>query len=104
MITTKRCFNHAQREAVARCPVCGNFYCRECVTEHDGKMICARCLLPGDAPKRNMRLLSGSFRLFQGLAGLLILWLFFFLMGRALIKLPTSFHDGTFWNFGEDDR
>src|SRR5580658_7631208 len=34
----QRCFNHDLREAVAQCPSCKRFFCRECVTEHaDGK-------------------------------------------------------------------
>ena len=40
----QRCFHHSLREAVARCPECRQFYCRECVTEHDDRMFCAACL------------------------------------------------------------
>ena len=43
----QRCFNHALREAAARCPGCGNFFCRECVTEHDDRVLCAACLETG---------------------------------------------------------
>ena len=103
-ISAKRCFNHALREAVARCPVCGKFYCRECIVEHDGRMICARCLLPGEAPRRKGRFLSGMVRAFQLLTGVLVLWLAFFLMGRALLNLPSSFHEGTLWSPAEADR
>lgn len=39
----KRCFNHAEREATARCPVCTRDFCRECVTEHDHRMLCRSC-------------------------------------------------------------
>lgn len=103
-IAAKRCFNHAQREAVARCTVCGNFFCRECITEHGGRMICARCLLPGEAPRGKGRLLSGVLRTFQVLAGVLVLWLTFFLMGQALLSLPSSFHEGTLWGSAEAKR
>lgn len=103
-ISAKRCFNHALREAVARCPVCGKFYCRECIVEHDGRMICARCLLPGEATLRKGRFLSGMVRTFQLLTGVLVLWLAFFLMGRALLCLPSSFHEGTLWSPAEADR
>lgn len=40
----QRCFNHATREAVARCPECSQFFCRECITEHDDRVICSACL------------------------------------------------------------
>ena len=40
----QRCYHHHGREAVVRCPECGRFYCRECVTEHDDRMLCSRCL------------------------------------------------------------
>ena len=96
-LSASRCFQHPQREAAARCPVCGNFYCRECITEHDGRMICARCLLPPETGRRKAGLFSGALRSLQVLAGVLVLWLVFFLMGRTLLKLPASFHDGTFW-------
>ena len=43
-LTFQRCFNHAAREAVARCPACGHYFCRECITEHDDRVICAACL------------------------------------------------------------
>jgi len=39
-----RCLNHEDRLAAARCLACGNSFCRECVTEHGGRLICAACL------------------------------------------------------------
>jgi hypothetical protein len=103
-ISATRCFNHARREAVARCPICGKFYCRECIAEHDGRMICARCLLPDEAPVRKRRFLPGMLRAFMLLSGVLFLWLAFFLMGRALLNLPSSFHEGALWNQSEAHR
>ena len=38
------CVTHADRLSVARCPSCRQFYCSECITEHEGRMICAACL------------------------------------------------------------
>ena len=43
-LSLQRCRNHAEREAVARCPGCGHHFCRECVTEHDDRILCAACL------------------------------------------------------------
>ena len=40
---------------VARCPSCGNFFCRECITEHDELILCAACLKRITAPKERRR-------------------------------------------------
>jgi hypothetical protein len=94
----QRCFNHAQREAAARCPGCGRFFCRECVTEHQDRVICAACLRA--RTKLSFTRRAGfvlGLRLLQCVAGLLTAWLFFFLIGRLLVSLPDSFHEGTLW-------
>ena len=98
-LADQRCLNHSFREAVARCPECSHFYCRECITEHEERVICAACLkkLAGSRPNER----SGAGRLvllLQCLFGIATLWLFFFLLGQALLALPTSFHEGTIWN------
>lgn len=61
-------------------------------------MVCASCLrqLAGPARparRRWRRLVS----LTQGLLALFLLWLCFYGVGRALIAIPTSFHEGTLW-------
>lgn len=43
-VSERRCINHAGRAAAGRCPGCRFFYCRECITEHDGRMLCAACV------------------------------------------------------------
>jgi hypothetical protein len=95
-LSTQRCFNHGFREAVARCPSCGRFFCRECVTEHEGRVLCAACLsedVSGPAPR------TRTFAALRSLAalmlGILILWLMFHSAGRLLLLLPTAFHEGT---------
>lgn len=97
-LARQRCFNHARREAVARCPECGRYFCRECVTEHEDRVLCASCLtrLTRDAgrARRSWRRLT---RLFQCVAGVLILWLCFYVLGRGLLALPSSFHEGAVW-------
>jgi hypothetical protein len=30
-------------------------------------------------------------------AGLFTVWLFFYLLGQGLLRLPSSFHEGTLW-------
>ncbi len=94
-----RCFNHATREAVARCLECGRYYCRECITEHDERVICAVCLrrLSARGPARVWANLLALWRVLQAGAGLLTLWLFFYLIARLLLLIPDSFHEGTIW-------
>jgi uncharacterized paraquat-inducible protein A len=95
----RHCLNHATREAVARCPECGHFYCHECIAEHEDRVICAACL------RKMLRQTEKKRRpLFAWLAGatafcfsLMIGWLAFYLAGKILLSIPTSFHDGTLW-------
>lgn len=101
-LSDQRCLNHAFREAVARCPECGQFYCRECITEHEERVICAACLKKlVAAPVAERRNFTTLLRALQASVGLFIVWLFFFLLGQALLAVPTAFHDGGFWNRGE---
>jgi hypothetical protein len=92
-IAQERCFNHASREAVARCPECGRTFCRECISEHDDRVICAFCLkrLSKKAVRRHR--LVGLVRLAQILMGVLLLWSSFYLLGKALLNIPSSFHE-----------
>lgn len=97
-LAQKRCFNHATREAVARCPECKQYYCRECITEHDDRAICASCLKKlARVPLFQRRGFAGGIRFLQCAAGVLLAWFFFYLMGQSLLTLPSSFHEGTVW-------
>lgn len=97
-LTHQRCFNHATREAVARCPECRRYFCRECVTEHEDRVLCAACLKKlARLPHTKRSALVGLLRVGQCALGVLIAWFFFFLIGEALVSLPDSFHEGTLW-------
>src|SRR5438309_9617850 len=97
-LARQRCFNHGRREAVARCPECGHFYCRECITEHDDRVICANCLKAfAKQPLRARRSFVGIIRALQLLTGLLMVWFFFYLFGQTLLSMDSSFHEGTVW-------
>lgn len=102
-LSRQRCVNHWQREAVARCPECRRFFCRECVTEHEDRVICASCLSKqvkqAAKPRRSFR---PVFRALHLLLAILTLWLFFYYGGRILLSLPDSFHEGTLWE--EEER
>lgn len=95
----QRCFNHAPREAVARCPECRRCFCRECTVEHAGRMLCAGCLerLLERRHSRQHRfgasLLAAQFAL-----AFVFLWFFFYSLGTMLIHLPSSFHEQTLWH------
>ncbi|MEO7299509.1 MAG: rhomboid family protein, partial [Verrucomicrobiota bacterium] len=93
--------NHLAREAVARCPECRFFFCRECIAEHDDRVICATCLkkiVKASAAKRSpVHLLK---RLTFGAFGLVTAWLFFYWVGQGLLSIPTEFHDGKIWRTG----
>ena len=95
-----RCFNHSGREAVARCTLCGRTFCRECITEHDARLVCATCLAAF------ARKASTRWSLSKGILGgvwcamsFLFTWGLFYYTGKLLLKLPSSFHDSIFQGF-----
>ena len=97
-LTYQRCFNHAAREAVARCPECQQFFCRECITEHDDRVLCAACLKKlARVPLRKRRSFVVAIRIAQCAAGILLAWFFFFLIGETLARKPQASHEGTLW-------
>lgn len=94
-----RCVRHADREAAARCPVCGQPFCRECVVEHEGRLLCAACLAqlraPAAAkPPRDLSRLRAGLALAAAVA---TLWFLFFYSGELLGRIPQNVHDATFW-------
>ena len=94
----EHCFHHEFREAASRCPICLRYFCRECVTEHDDRVLCVECLkklITSETVRTSAfrRLLSGLLPV----AGLLMAWLFFYALGRTLLMIPSAVHDGTIW-------
>ncbi len=94
----RRCVRHSSREAAARCPSCGEFFCRECVVEHEGKLLCAACLGRAvaaiDRRRQRWKILG---RIATATAGAIVLWMCFDATGSLLLKIPPAFHDGTVW-------
>jgi len=105
-LTHQRCLNHSVREAVARCPECGHFFCRECITEHDDRVICTACLKKlTKVPLTQRRGFASVLRVAQCGLGILLAWFFFYLLGESLVSLPNSFHEGTLWkSHGSDEE
>jgi len=98
VLAYQRCFNHQEREAAARCPECGHFFCRECVTEHDDRVICTACLRKlARVPLLQRRGVVNLSRALRVLFGCFLAWFFFYLVGEGLMSLPASFHEGTLW-------
>jgi hypothetical protein len=94
----QHCLNHSAREAVAQCPQCRQFFCRECVTEYDDRLLCAACMRKiskVDAPARQPWRALG--RVGLSVAGCCTAALFFYWLGQILLLIPTRFHDGTLW-------
>jgi hypothetical protein len=98
-LRARRCVRHVEREAVARCSRCGGFFCRECVVDHTGKLVCAGCLAKAtavNAPKSKRSWEVSRWGLSLVLA-VLVLWILFYAMGSLLLSVPGDFHDGTIW-------
>jgi hypothetical protein len=94
----RRCVRHPTREAAARCPGCGEFFCRECVVEHDGKLLCSTCIARRVAATgRRAERLAAVRRFASAGGGVLALWIVFYWVGALLLKIPPDFHDGTIW-------
>jgi hypothetical protein len=80
-----RCWNHEAREAVCRCPGCSRGFCRECVAEHEQRLLCAACLRAAvhtQPATSGNRLLA---RIALAVAGLLLAWVVIFLIGEAIL-------------------
>ncbi len=98
----QRCLNHASRQAAARCLSCGHHFCRECITEHANRLICADCLrklVAGSGTQRPSRL-AAMRRAAQIALGLALLWLAFSTVGKLFSSIPDSFHSGVVWEEG----
>ena len=100
-LSQQRCFNHQQREAAARCLECDRYFCRECITEHEDRLLCSTCLRDSTASKKKrFTFIGGPVRFLQFVCGLAILWFIFYNLGDLLLKLPSAFHEGTLWFSG----
>jgi hypothetical protein len=100
-LARQRCLLHPLREAAARCPSCREFFCRECVTEHEARFVCASCLrklVAGSGEKKTARsVLDAALAAGRFCAALFLLWLAFYLVGLFLARAPSTFHEGTMW-------
>jgi hypothetical protein len=91
-ILDQRCAHHSFREAVAQCPSCKRFFCRECVTEHEGRMICVNCVSVLTRGAHAVERASRARWTVTAVAGILIAWLVFYYLGLTLARIPSQFH------------
>jgi len=92
-LTRRRCRHHPSRVAAALCPGCGRFYCRECISEHRERVLCAECLRDEGTPQSVRHKPFATARTALRVAsGVLCAWLFFYLLGQVLLRLPDAVH------------
>ena len=103
-VLRKACANHPDRESVGRCPECTHTFCRECITDHEGRVICANCLamLQTAATERSGVILAFVKGTLGTVVGLLLALAFFYGLGWGLLAIPDSFHKGTWYAIGEE--
>jgi hypothetical protein len=84
----QRCWNHDTREAVCRCLQCRRSFCRECVTEHESRFLCAACLRTA-AQVKSAR--AGALRrmapALMTAAGIVLAWAIFFGAAESIITI-----------------
>ena len=86
-LASARCLNHEAREAVSRCPSCRNYFCRECISIFEGRVICATCLKAvaaraPDAPVRGV----GAAGVVLAVGGLLSAWFLFYAAAWMILQ------------------
>jgi hypothetical protein len=89
-LAQQHCWNHSVRGAVCRCPVCHRPFCRECVSEHASRLLCATCIkasvsAPDQARVRRTRLWLPA----MALASTLLAWAIFFSLGQFIMESVT---------------
>jgi hypothetical protein len=85
---------HAHREAAVRCPGCRRFYCRECVTEHLGRMMCAPCVARAEMPPERREASMAMWSILS-VTGLFLAWMVFYYFGMTLARVPSTFFGST---------
>jgi len=83
-----------------RCLECRRYFCRECATEHEERLLCAECIkrLSAKRAGKGGRLawVKGAL---AGALGLLLAWLFFYAIGQVLVQIPDARDEGAAYQF-----
>ena len=101
-----RCFRHSAREAAGRCPECQNYFCRECLVEHERRVVCSNCLerlvATGETRRAGWMIYLQCGHL---LLGLLLAFIFYYSLGSVILRIPATVHEGSVWQTsGTTDR
>lgn len=97
-VPQQHCWNHPVRGAVCRCPICHRPFCRECVSEHDSRLLCAACIKAAvSAPDQAGRRRTASL-LWPAVAlvSTLLAWAAFFSLGHIIME-SVRLADRTAW-------
>lgn len=82
---------------MARCPECARYYCRECIVEHDNRVLCTHCVSKLLAPKtKKRRSLEPVFLPLAFCVVLLVGWMCFYLLAEVLLRIPSNLLESTF--------
>lgn len=78
---------------MARCPQCTRYFCRECVTDHDGRLMCRSCLATAAAADvATPRAWGKIVWPLLAAAGWLLAWFLAYAAGDLLTRVPDSWH------------
>ena len=99
----QRCRNHEAREAVCRCPSCGNSFCRECVSEYEFRLLCASCIQAMTQARRDVRakkrLMPRSVpAIAMTIAGVLLAAIVFFSAGETILTIAVRAEQASWQN------
>jgi hypothetical protein len=97
VLRDSQCLRHPDRSAVARCRSCAQAFCRECVVEHEYRLMCADCLRreagrPGDRAGR-----VPWAALAQWVSAVCVVWVMWYGVASAWRRVPSAVHDGLIW-------
>jgi hypothetical protein len=98
-LALRKCLNHAEREAAARCPECHSYFCHECVSEHHGRVLCASCLEKGSTGTARGGGWKRAWLPVGAMVGIGLAWASFAILGKILSAIPAAYHDGA-WTHG----
>jgi len=86
-----RCLFHPLREAAARCPHCGGTFCRECVTDEEGKLACPPCLRQiARPPAQKASLARSLWEIVVGVTVFACVGTLFFVLLRWRVNTPEQ--------------
>lgn len=74
---------------------CREYFCRECVVEHENKMTCTHCLalLSDKQSKQQFSCIRQAMHACLAVASFALCYLFFYLLGRGLVSIAHAFNE-----------